>query len=87
MLASVVTLKSDITGPRDKAALAEALFYLWEPPTGSMEGNAQRLGSEIDEYVHLRFQFDISESFVRVLGRIHHTLHTTFGLTEQPKVD
>jgi len=50
-LASVVTLKADIASSKDKAALAEALFYLREPPTGSIEGDVQRLGSKIDELV------------------------------------
>ncbi|KAF8552739.1 iron-containing alcohol dehydrogenase [Imleria badia] len=50
-LASVVILKADIANPGDKAALAEALFYLREPTTGSVEGDVKRLGSKIDELV------------------------------------
>ncbi|KAH0827516.1 alcohol dehydrogenase IV [Lanmaoa asiatica] len=50
-LASVVILKADIASPEDKAALAEALFYLREPTTGSVEGDAKRLGNKIDELV------------------------------------
>jgi len=49
-LASVVALKADTASPEDKAALAEALFYLREPTTGSVEGDVKRLGSKIDEY-------------------------------------
>ena len=52
-LASVVNLKAEIASPGDKAALAEALFYLREPTTGSVEGDVKRLGSKIDEYAHL----------------------------------
>ncbi|KAI9572168.1 alcohol dehydrogenase IV [Boletus coccyginus] len=50
-LASVIVLKADIASPEDKAALAEALFYLREPTTGSIEGDVKRLGSKIDELV------------------------------------
>ncbi|KAG6378174.1 alcohol dehydrogenase IV [Boletus reticuloceps] len=50
-LAPVVTLKADVASPSDKAALAEALFYLREPSTGSVEGDVRRLGSKIDELV------------------------------------
>ena len=52
-LASVVGLKADVANPEDKAALAEALFYLREPTTGSVEGDVKRLGSKIDEYAYL----------------------------------
>lgn len=47
----MVKLKADIASPEDKEALAEALFYLREPTTGSVEGDVKRLGSMIDEYV------------------------------------
>ncbi|KAF8135704.1 alcohol dehydrogenase IV [Boletus edulis] len=50
-LAPVVTLKADVASPSGKAALAEALFYLREPSTGSVEGDVRRLGSKIDELV------------------------------------
>ncbi|KAG9316367.1 hypothetical protein JVU11DRAFT_2400 [Chiua virens] len=50
-LASVVGLKADIASPEDKAALAEALFYLREPTTGSVEGDVKRFGNKIDELV------------------------------------
>ncbi|KAF8558050.1 Dehydroquinate synthase-like protein [Imleria badia] len=50
-LAPVVILKADIASPGDKAALAEALFYLREPTTGSVEGDVKRVGAKIDELV------------------------------------
>ncbi|KAF9222544.1 alcohol dehydrogenase IV [Gyrodon lividus] len=50
-LAPVVLLKADIASAKDKAALAEALFYLKEPSTGSVEGDVKRLGTMIDELV------------------------------------
>jgi len=50
-LAPVVVLKADIASPEDKAALAEALFHLREPTTGSVEGDIRRVGNKIDELV------------------------------------
>ncbi|KAG8213699.1 alcohol dehydrogenase IV [Butyriboletus roseoflavus] len=50
-LASVVILKADVASPEDKAALAEALFYLREPTTGTPEGDIRQLGNKIDELV------------------------------------
>lgn len=52
-LASVVILKADIASPEDKVTLAEALFYLREPTTGSVEGDVKRLGNKIDGYAYL----------------------------------
>lgn len=52
-LAPVVALKADIASPEDKAALAEALFHLREPTTGSVEGDIRRVGNKIDEYACL----------------------------------
>jgi hypothetical protein len=48
-LAPVVLLKAEIASAEDKAALAEALFYLKEPSTGSVDGDVKRLGGMIDE--------------------------------------
>jgi len=45
-------LKSDVASDDDKRALAEALFYLHEPSTGSLNGDVARLATLIDEYVH-----------------------------------
>ncbi|KIJ67918.1 hypothetical protein HYDPIDRAFT_107456 [Hydnomerulius pinastri MD-312] len=50
-LASVVGLKADIANAEDKAALAEALFYLKEPSTGSVVGDIKRLGTLINQLV------------------------------------
>ncbi|KIK99324.1 hypothetical protein PAXRUDRAFT_822867 [Paxillus rubicundulus Ve08.2h10] len=50
-LAPVVLLKAEIASAEDKAALAEALFYLKEPSTGSVDGDVKRLGGMIDELV------------------------------------
>ncbi|KAF8844677.1 alcohol dehydrogenase IV [Paxillus ammoniavirescens] len=50
-LAPVVLLKAEIASAEDKEALAEALFYLKEPSTGSVDGDVKRLGGMIDELV------------------------------------
>ena len=87
-LASVVGLKADVASPEDKAALAEALFYLREPPTGSVEGDVKRLGSKIDEYALPFFRAcptrtdGHSTRLVRGLG-----LHRTLASYNVPKAN
>jgi len=51
-LAPTILLKSDVASDDDKRALAEALFYLREPSTGSLNGDVARLATLINEYVH-----------------------------------
>jgi len=48
-LAHVVALKAMIADAEDKRCLAEALFYLREAPTGSVEGDVGKLASLIDD--------------------------------------
>lgn len=88
-LASVVILKADVASPEDKAALAEALFYLREPTTGTIEGDIRQLGNKIDEYAYLRFQRayptrtdDHSTRLVHGLG-----LHRTLASYNVPKAN
>jgi len=50
-LGPTVVLKADIASPEDKEYLAEALFYLRQPSTGSVEGDARQLGLLISELV------------------------------------
>jgi hypothetical protein len=45
-------LKSDIASEHDKKTLADALFHLREPSTGSLTGDVARLAALIMEYVH-----------------------------------
>lgn len=50
-LSPVVSLKAEIASEEDKAALADALFYLKEPSTNSIEGDVKRLSAMISECV------------------------------------
>ncbi|KAF8967833.1 alcohol dehydrogenase IV [Flammula alnicola] len=50
-LAPTVLLKSEVASENDKKALSAALFYLHEPPTGSLEGDVRRLAELINELV------------------------------------
>ncbi|KAI0051207.1 alcohol dehydrogenase IV [Auriscalpium vulgare] len=50
-LASVVRLKSNIASEEDKKALSTALIYLQQPSTGSIEGDAAKLGDLIEDLV------------------------------------
>ncbi|KAI0318236.1 alcohol dehydrogenase IV [Amylostereum chailletii] len=50
-LAPTVRLKASIAAPEDKQSLADSLFYLREPSTGSVEGDVLKLSELIDELV------------------------------------
>jgi alcohol dehydrogenase class IV len=50
-LAPTVLLKSKEATEADKKALAETLFYLREPPTGTLEGDVRRLAQMINNLV------------------------------------
>lgn len=50
-LAPTVAMKADLGSKRDKEDLADALFYLREPSTGSLEGDVRRLAVLINELV------------------------------------
>ncbi|KIM40170.1 hypothetical protein M413DRAFT_446331 [Hebeloma cylindrosporum] len=50
-LAPTILLKSDIASEDDRRALAEALFYLREPSTGSLNGDVVRLATLINDLV------------------------------------
>ncbi|KAM6502209.1 alcohol dehydrogenase IV [Amanita muscaria] len=50
-LAPVVALKAEVASQEDKEYLAEALYYLRESPTGSLEGDVRRLATLIDKLV------------------------------------
>lgn len=50
-LAPVVALKADTASPEDKESLAEALFYLRQPSTGSVDGDIRKLSTLIHECV------------------------------------
>jgi glutamine amidotransferase PdxT len=52
-LASVVDLKAEVASQEDKEYLAQALFYLRAPSTGTVEGDVHQLATMIDECVHL----------------------------------
>lgn len=78
-LAPVVDMKADVASEEDKKYLAEALFHLRVPSTGSVEGDIRRLASLIDELVNdlgLRStlseykvpQVDIPDIAARALG-------------------
>ncbi|KAF8633424.1 hypothetical protein AX17_004595 [Amanita inopinata Kibby_2008] len=61
-LAPTVALKADIASQEDKECLAQALFYLREPPTGSLEGDVRRFASLIDGLVkNLGLESTLSE--------------------------
>jgi len=61
-LAPTVLLKSEIASQADKEALALALSHLQQPTTGSIEGDARRLATLIDELVvRLGLQSTLSE--------------------------
>lgn len=48
-LSPVVSLMAETANEEDKAALANALFYLREPSTHSTEGDIKRLSAMISE--------------------------------------
>ncbi|KIM69257.1 hypothetical protein SCLCIDRAFT_104102 [Scleroderma citrinum Foug A] len=50
-LGPVVSLKAETASDKDKAALADALFYLKEPRTNSIKGDVKRLSAMISELV------------------------------------
>ncbi|KAI0063598.1 alcohol dehydrogenase IV [Artomyces pyxidatus] len=50
-LAPVVRLKAKVASQEDKEDLAAALFYLGQPSTGSIEGDALKLADLIEELV------------------------------------
>ncbi|KAG1734725.1 alcohol dehydrogenase IV [Suillus paluster] len=50
-LASVVNLQAEIASQEDKEYLAEALFYLREPSTGTVDGDVRKLSSMINRLV------------------------------------
>ncbi|KAG0706128.1 alcohol dehydrogenase IV [Suillus ampliporus] len=50
-LASVVNLQAEIASQEDKECLAEALFYLREPSTGTVDGDVRKLSSMINSLV------------------------------------
>jgi hypothetical protein len=47
-LAPVVNLQAELAGQEDKEYLAEALFYLREPSTGTVDGDVRKLSSTIN---------------------------------------
>ncbi|KAF9070607.1 alcohol dehydrogenase IV [Rhodocollybia butyracea] len=49
-LAPVVELMAEIGTPQDKEYLAQALFFLREPSTGSVEGDVKALAKAIKQY-------------------------------------
>jgi hypothetical protein len=50
-LAPVVNLQAEIASQEDKEYLAEALLYLREPSTGSVDGDVRKLSSMIARQV------------------------------------
>lgn len=46
-LAPVVALKAEVASQEDKEYLAQALFHLREPSTGTLEGDVRRLSTLI----------------------------------------
>lgn len=48
-LGPTVLLKAEIASPEDKEYLAGALFYLRQPSTNTVEGDARKLGLSITE--------------------------------------
>ena len=50
-LSPTVTLQAEIASAEDQESLAEALFFLREPSTGSLEGDVRRLSTLINESV------------------------------------
>ncbi|KAH9944707.1 iron-containing alcohol dehydrogenase [Amylocystis lapponica] len=50
-LAPTVALKAEIASEEDKRWLSEALFYIREPSTGSVEGDIRKLSADIDSLV------------------------------------
>ncbi|KAL4074110.1 hypothetical protein V8B97DRAFT_1864588 [Scleroderma yunnanense] len=50
-LGPVISLKAETASEEDKAVLADALFYLKEPSTNSVEGDVKRLSSMINKLV------------------------------------
>ncbi|EGN99787.1 hypothetical protein SERLA73DRAFT_180001 [Serpula lacrymans var. lacrymans S7.3] len=64
-LASVVALKAKYANQEGKKCLADALFYLREPTTGSVEGDAHKLATKIDDLVlRLGLQTNLQENKV-----------------------
>jgi len=51
-LAPVVRLKAEVASEEEKEWLANAIFYLRKPSTGSKEGDIRRLAEEIQELVN-----------------------------------
>jgi hypothetical protein len=47
----VVNLQAEIASQEDKEYLAEALFYLREPSTGTVDGDIRKLSSMINRQV------------------------------------
>ncbi|EIW83160.1 Dehydroquinate synthase-like protein [Coniophora puteana RWD-64-598 SS2] len=50
-LASVIQYKAETAPEEDKRSLAEALFYLQEPSTGTLDGDVKKLAFRIDGLV------------------------------------
>ncbi|KAF8743985.1 hypothetical protein AX14_013387 [Amanita brunnescens Koide BX004] len=64
-LASVVDLKAEVASQEDKEYLAQALFYLRTPSTGTVEGDVHQLATMIDELVkNLGLKSTLSEHSV-----------------------
>jgi len=75
----VVDLKAEVASQEDKEYLAQALFYLRAPSTGTVEGDVHQLATMIDELVqglglkstlseHAVPRTDLPDIATRVLG-------------------
>ena len=53
-LSPTVALQAEIASAEDQESLAEALFFLREPSTGSVEGDVRRLSTLINESVKMQ---------------------------------
>ena len=79
-------MKSNVASDDDKRALSEALFYLHEPSTGSLNGDVARLATLIDEYVHdIKFRKSEMTTFLRLV--INLGLQTTLSQYQVPTTD
>lgn len=85
-LAPTILLKSEVASDDDKRALAEALFYLREPSTGSLNGDVARLATLINEYVH-DVKFRESEVTASLSLVINLGLQTTLTEYQVPTTD
>ena len=85
-MAPTVLLKSDVASEDDQRALAEALFYLREPSTGSLNGDVVRLATLINEYVHdVKFRESKMTAFLSLV--INLGLQTTLTQYQVPTTD